>query len=114
MSNHRAIAAVTVTLRSLLSKALGLQVSARSPDKVPSGVQLNLFLYQLSYNGAMRNMPIPQQVKPGETGHPPLALSLYYMITAYGPDTTDENLDSHQLLGQAMNVLHDHPLARSG
>lgn len=114
MSNHRAIAAVTVTLRTLLSTRLGLQVSARSPDKVPNGVQLNLFLYQIAYDGALRNMPVPQTLKPGETGFPPLALTLYYMITAYGPDTEDEALNSHQLLGQAMNVLHDHPLLGAG
>jgi hypothetical protein len=114
LSNHRAIAAVTVTLRTLLSTRLGLQVSARSPDKVPNGVQLNLFLYQIAYDGALRNMPLPQTVKPGETGFPPLALTLYYMITAYGPDTEDEVLNSHQLLGQAMNVLHDHPLLGAG
>jgi hypothetical protein len=112
LSNHRAIAAVTATLRSLLTKSLGIQVIARSPDKVSVGgaAQLNIFLYLVSQNGSMRNMPIPQQVKPGETGFPPLALNLYYLVTAYGPDVEDENLNSHQLLGQAMNVLHDHPL----
>lgn len=107
---------MTVTLRTLLATHLGLPsgVSARSPDKVPNGVQLNLFLYQIAYDGALRNMPIPQTVKPGETGFPPLALTLYYMITAYGPDTQDEALNSHELLGQAMNVLHDHPLLSAG
>ncbi len=113
MSNHRAIAAVTATLRNLLTKSMvGVQIVARSPDKVSVGgaAQLNIFLYLVSQNGSMRNMPIPQQVKPGETGYPPLALNLYYLITAYGPDVDDENVNSHQLLGQAMNVFHDHPL----
>jgi hypothetical protein len=116
LSNHRAIAAVTATLRSLLTKSLGLQVIARSPDKVSVGgaAQLNIFLYLVSQNGSLRNMPIQQQVKPGETGYPPLALNLYYLLTAYGPDVEDENLNSHQLLGQAMNVLHDHPLLGAG
>lgn len=113
MSNHQAIAAVTATLRSLLGRGIvGVQIMARSPDKVSVGgaALINIFLYLVSQNGAMRNMPIPQQVKPGETGFPPLALNLYYLITAYGPDVDDENVSSHQLLGQAMNILHDHPL----
>ena len=35
--------------------------------------QLNLFLYQTMVNAAWRNMDMPRQVKPGETGQPPLA-----------------------------------------
>ena len=48
--------------------------------------QLNLFLYQIARNAAWSNRDIPQQVKPGETGVPPLALNLYYLVTAYGRD----------------------------
>jgi hypothetical protein len=118
MSNHQAIAAVTATLRSLLDKrfiaeGLTVTVTARPPDRVSTAngaTQLNLFLYLTSQSAAMRNMSIPQKLKPGETGPPPLALNLYYLITVYGPDDENEDLVSHQLLGKAMNVLHDHPL----
>jgi hypothetical protein len=51
---------------------------------------------------------MPRQVKPGEQGHPPLALNLYYLLTAYGKD--NEDVSAHQLLGRAMSILHDHPL----
>ena len=39
-------------------------------------------------------------------GHPPLALSLYYLVTAYARTT---RTSAHRLLGQVMNALHDHP-----
>lgn len=118
MSNHRAIAAVTATLRSLLNTRLNadgmtVNVTVRPPDRVNltnGATQLNLFLYQTAQNAALRNMNLPQKLKPGETAPPPLALNLYYLITAYGPNDENEDLVTHQLLGHAMNVLHDHPL----
>lgn len=116
MSNALAIAAVTATLRNLLQNVdqgtglNGTSVTTKPPDKARdgSGNQLNLFLYQVLPNAAWRNMDIPQQVKPGETGKPPLALNLYYMLTAYG-DNDDDGL-GHRLLGHAMGILYDYPL----
>ena len=111
MSNALAIAAVTATLHSLLVHAVGVEVTTKSPDKARTTTtadQLNLFLYQTSFNAALRNSPMPHRVKPGETGEPPLALNLYYLVTAYGRD--DNDAFAHQLLGQAMSMLHDHPL----
>ena len=114
MSNHQAIAAVTATLRSLLNRGLGVNdVTVRPPDRVSTNngaSHLNLFLYQTAQNAALRNMSIPPLAKPGESGTPPLSLNLYYLITVYGADDVNEDLASHQLLGRAMNVLHDHPL----
>lgn len=117
MSNSLAIAAVTATLRNLLTQGLtadlpGTTVTTRPLDLARNGDgngnQLNLFLYQTVLNAAWRNTEMPGQVKPGETGLPPLGLNLYYLITAYGQND-DETL-SHRLLGRAMSVLHDHPL----
>lgn len=125
MSSALAIAAVTATLRNLLDQALSsdvssLAVTTRPPDKARENIsvsnQVNLFLYHTAPNAAWRNRDMPQ-VRPGETGQPPLALSLYYLLTAYYGDThddidtsTDLNrlLGSHRLIGQAMRVLHDH------
>lgn len=111
MSNSLAIAAVTTTLRSLLDHALSsVDVTTKPLDKARTGTsdQVNIFLYQTTLNGALRNMPMPHQLKPGETGQPPLALNLYYLLTAYGQ--SDDDAFGHRLLGQAMGVLHDHPL----
>ncbi len=118
MSNALAIATVTATLRHLVEKGLeaegpGIQVTTRPPDKAREDGQqqtnrVNLFLYQTMSNGAWNNMDMPRQVKPGETGYPPLALNLCYLITAYGEN--DDDTRSHRLLGRVMSVLHDHPL----
>ncbi|MEO5931759.1 MAG: DUF4255 domain-containing protein, partial [Candidatus Kapaibacterium sp.] len=45
-----------------------------------------------------------------ETGQPPLALNLHYLVTAY-TDNDDEK--SHRLIGKAMSTLHDHPVLDS-
>jgi hypothetical protein len=53
---------------------------------------------------------MPRQIKPNETGQPPLALDLFYLLTAYERDDGDSSVIAHRLLGRAMRVLHDHPL----
>ncbi len=115
MSNSLAIAAVTKTLYNLISKGIADElgsgnVTVRPPDKArengDSGNQINIFLYQTLPNAAWRNQDLRNRVKPGETGQAPLALNLYYLITAYGQNNDD--ILSHRLLGTAMRVLHDH------
>ncbi|NER79336.1 MAG: DUF4255 domain-containing protein [Leptolyngbya sp. SIO1D8] len=122
MSNAFAIAAVTTTLRRLIEQNLpdtlsGATVTTKPPDKAltnnngtntASNNQLNLFLYQTELHPQWRNQFMPGQVLPGETGQPPLALNLHYLLTAYGQD--DDDTLSHQLLGRAMSTLHDHPI----
>ncbi|MGH7495329.1 MAG: DUF4255 domain-containing protein [bacterium] len=117
MSNALAIAAVTTTLRNLVENGLenagpGVHVITKPPDKARDDNQfpnrVNLFLYQTMPNAAWRNMDMPRQVKPGETGFPPLALSLYYLITAYSEN--DDEVKSNSLIGHAMSVLHDFPV----
>src|SRR6185369_12770733 len=125
MSNSRAIAAVTATLRSLIERGFdpakdpnadplvqGTSITTQPPDEArsanpPPERQLNLYLYQVMPNVAYRNADMPGQ-RPGETGQPPLALNLYYLLTAYAID--DQQPVSHRILGRAMAVLNDHPL----
>jgi hypothetical protein len=124
MSNSLAIAATTATLRNLLHTNLPvmdphlgeIDVTTQPPDlarKNATNLQLNLFLYQAVANAAWRNHDLPQQVRPGETGTPPLALTLHYLITAYGRGDTDNDSASHRVLGSAMGLLNDHPLLGS-
>jgi hypothetical protein len=112
MSNGYAIAAVTASLRALLIQGLKiLDVTARPLDKARDGIagdQVNLFLYHTQVEPAWRNADMPRQGKPGETGHPPLPLNLFYLVTAFSDDK--DEIKSHSLLGKAMGVLHDHPL----
>ncbi len=119
MTNSLAVSAVTTTLQYLLKKGLEKELSsgnvtAMPPDKVEASTtgegQVNLFLYNISYDAAWRNMTIPNRVKPYESGFPPLPLVLHYIVTAYSKDDKHSDLVSHKLLGQAMSVLHDHPL----
>jgi hypothetical protein len=120
MSNALAIAAVTATLQTILRNDVIVDanlndttVTAMPPDKARAtgtNNQLNLFLYQILPNAAWRNMPIPQQVKRGESGMPPLALNLHYLITAYGRENDNSQPFDHHLVGKAMSVLYDHAL----
>jgi hypothetical protein len=110
--SEMAIAAVTATLRAILFKAADVSdVTTLPPDRANQGVsgqRLNLFLYHVSHNAAWRNQVVPTRVKAGETGHPPLALTLHYLLTAYDDDQGDES--DHTLLGKAMLSLHDKPV----
>jgi hypothetical protein len=119
MSNPLAVAAITLTLQSILDSVRtdpdlnDTTVTVLPPDKARgsnNANQLNLFLYQILPNAAWRNMNIPTQVSQGETGNPPLALTLHYMLTAFGRDNDTSLPFGHHLLGRAMSVLFDHAL----
>jgi len=121
MSNPLAIAAVTATLRNLLTTGISadpdladVTVTMQPVDRARTGNttanQLNVFLYHILPSAAWRNMDMPSRVRNGETGAPPLGLNLYYLITAYGRDDDLRVPFSHHLLGRAMSVLSDHPL----
>ena len=119
MSRAGAIAAVTATLQRLIFHAVshepglaGSHVTARPPDRArvgETGSQLNLFLYHVALDAALRNQD-PPGTRPGENGRPALALELSYLITAYGD--ADNELHADHLLGVAMLALHDRPLLR--
>ena len=128
MSNALAVAGVTAVLQSLLndvynhpSVGLGtVLVSAKAPDIVQSIVgtktdaklQVNLFLHQVTFNAAWRNIDLPRLAPDGNTRltNQPLALDLHYLLTAYGADDSQ----AEALLGYAMLFLHENPvLARS-
>jgi hypothetical protein len=127
MSNWLAISAVTRTLGDLLKKDLNGDYSYLPADFKPDGHvevtylpldkaseaadgqnRVNLFLFQVTPNAAWRNMDMPPQVKPGEAGHPPLALKLHYLLTAYAEQSKE--LIGQFLLGRAMSILHDYPV----
>lgn len=114
MSTSLAIAAVTAKLRDLLRDVTavvpGADVTTLAPDKAleETGNRVNLFLYQTTVNTGWSNLDMPGRVKSGETGQPPLALNLHYLVTAYTQDDNDSLVTSHRLLGHAMSILHDH------
>lgn len=127
MSNSLAIAAATATLRHLLDvpvkdldtdlSTFGYRVTTQPPDLAAkdfeggnASVGLNVFLYQTVLNAAWRNMDMPKATRPGETGQPPLALNLHYLLTAYGQNDSNAGNLAQRVLGAALSVVHDHPL----
>jgi len=119
VSNPDAIAAVTATLQSLLFQGLkdgfsGIDVTLRPLDKArpdsETNNRVNLFLYQVVRSAAWTNADMPRQVARGEVANPPLPLNLFYLITAYGDANDATKPSSHELLGAAMSVLHDHTI----
>jgi hypothetical protein len=117
VSNALSIAAVTLTLQAILGNVAAdpdlndTTVTVLPPDKARgnnNANQINLFLYQILPNAAWRNMNIPSQVAPGETGNPPLPLTLHYMLTAFGKDNDTLFPFGHHVLGRAMSILYDH------
>lgn len=112
MSTYQAIAAVSRTLRSLLKDRMeeSATVTLAPPDVTPSGVtgnRLNLYLYQVTENGSLKNLDLPGS---------PLCLSLHYLLTAYAGDESslDADLTAQQMLGDAMRVLHDFAIIPPG
>jgi hypothetical protein len=122
MSNALAISGVTAVLEYLLtsvysSSGLGsVAVSAKAPDLVQaslasgsdSALQVNLFLHQVTYNAAWRNIGQPSVGANGSTRlkNPPLALDLHYLLTAYA----SEDCEAEALLGYAIQLMHETPV----
>ncbi len=112
MSSPAALATATATLQHLLSKAApGVSVTTQPPSTARNGgssEQINIFLYSTHYNTAFSNVPMPGASRNGEQSFPPLPLVLKYLVTAYGAN--DDDISGQQIMGQAMSLLHDHPL----
>lgn len=116
MSNYLAIATVTATLQDILQEAAlkavpGAQVTTNRPVK-SSGAQdpasINLFLYQVAPNTALRNADLPTRNAAGQlTQRPQVALNLYYLLSFQGSDL---ELVPQRLMGSALIALHTRPV----
>jgi hypothetical protein len=120
MSNFEAIRGVTWTLRKLLQDNLEVSPVAVTlvPPDVPvtgiSGRRINLFLYLVDESAYLKNQEIPGEGSSGAYGHPPLSLSLHYLMTAYSEaDASNErDLPAQEALASAMRVFHDFAILR--
>jgi Pvc16 N-terminal domain/IPT/TIG domain len=122
MSSALAIAAVSAVLRDLLNNAMidhgisttvgsPITVTALPPDRIKTGdteqAQLNIFLYHVASNAGWSNSELPSRDMQGNrTANAPLALDLYYLLSAYGKN----DFDGEILLGYAMQMLHETPV----
>lgn len=123
--SYLAIGAVTKAIAELLSRKLNKpplmgttvpKVTTLPPDdeRVSNDDGINLFLYRVSespfYNnnewrGDRTNSPTPRRA--------PLSLTLHYLLTPYakkGNGTAQDDITAHQLLGNAMAILHEYPV----
>jgi hypothetical protein len=120
VSSPLAIGAVSAVLRNLLDNGLvdvgvplsPVTVTAVAPDRIDlddaeATPSLNLFLYRTSSNQGWAEMGLPSVDGNGTAlAHPPLALNLHYLLTAYGV----ADFEAEILLGYAMHLLHERPV----
>lgn len=117
MSNAYAIGTVSVVLKRLLDNAVAgasvgsAKTTVLAPDQVKVATsdltRLNLFLYHVEPNAGWRNAALPSRDGNGQRiSNPPLALDLYYLLTAYGKDEFEAEI----LLGWGAQFLHEVPV----
>lgn len=69
----------------------------------PGHPHITIFLYRISENPQMRNLP--RRVLPsGRTTKDNLPLELYYLVTAWAKETRDE----HRIIGHIAQTYYDH------
>ncbi|MDR6929357.1 DUF4255 domain-containing protein [Pseudomonas sp. BE134] len=115
MANFNAIAAVSRTLRRLLLDRMasaGVSVTLAPPDVTIAGVngpRVNLYLYQVLEQAQLKNQSIPGHEHPAAFGHPPLSLTMRFLVSSYASseDQQDSDIIAQSILGDAMLVLHD-------
>lgn len=122
VAGYSAIADVGETLVGLLRDRIdetegGIGVDRNEVGLVSPGemgengdLRLSLYLYRVAENGELNNA---ERVRLDDETYrePPLALDLYYLLTAHpsagGADETDRTSQQHQVLGLAMQVMRD-------
>lgn len=104
---------VTETLITLLATRIGsATVVAQAPDQLPTSTTntLSVYLYHAREDAHYKNTV----ARDGSSNpfHTPLALSLFYVVTAhhYGEDDKPVPMHEQKLLGYALKALHDYPL----
>lgn len=114
MSDFNAIHDVSETLRLLLQRALlargrSVVVTVDSPHKEGQPEpRVNLFLYLINQEEHRRNsggwVPLGREGNEERRVKEPLALRLYYLLTAFASDGSSE----HRLLGESIQILFNH------
>src|SRR5690349_15219770 len=113
MATYRAIAAISQAVLGMLEEACPrdefaeagfrlVQPSDFQIDTPPLAEGISLFLYRVTVNGSLRNLP-PRLAPDGRRYRPALPLDLHYLITAWGRSVEKQQ----RLLGWALRTLED-------
>jgi len=84
------------------------RIYVATPDEfealqTPGQPHITIFLYRISENAQMRNLP--RRILPtGQTTKDYLPLELYYLVTAWAKETRDE----HRIIGHIAQTYYDH------
>jgi hypothetical protein len=117
MSNYLAIATVSAALRQVISDAVTADVPTADtkvthvrPGGEPAATPttgVNVYLYAVTPNAALRNGDLPTRRGDGSpVRKPEAAIDLHYLLTFYGDDA---ELETHRLLGSVVRTLHAAP-----
>jgi len=115
MSNYLAIATATAALSQLIYAAISIDVNGAfvttvRPDHAannPEESKVNVYMYQVTPNPALRNDDVPTRRADGTlVQRPRIALDLHYLLTFYGDEPT---LIPQRLLGSTVRTLHSEP-----
>jgi hypothetical protein len=119
VSNFLAIATVTEAVRQLLETqveadfgGVDIEVSMQRPAPPNGGTpgpRINVYLYRVTPNAALRNRDLPHWTSDGreQRQRPVSALDLHYLISFYGNEDT---LEPQRLLGSTVRVLRSIPI----
>ena len=125
MGEYAAIGETGQTLVTMLRDRLREHWGSQLDDNVvlapPTYAQedrepwLTLFLYRVTENAHLKNTE--RQQRNDTITHPPLALDLYYLLTAYPVKDrtmkrTDETVKQHAVFGEAMQAMQDNAILR--
>ncbi len=112
MSNYLAIATVTKALAQMLDTAVKSAVDSsgavtQRPDVGTKAACVDIFLYQVTPNAAMRNLDLPTRNAQGQVvSRPTSALDLHYLMSFYGDDS---KFEPQRMLGAVVRSLLAEP-----
>ena len=113
---------VTETLHRIVRNGVNTQLTtapvlltSMAPESLAGRSNtINLHLFHVAESAADRNVVSPG-IGPTPVARTPLALSLFYVLTAHHDTATDGDWAGEQLLfGLAAKALHDHPVIDDG
>lgn len=116
MSNSLAIATVSAALAAVITKSIqevvsGANVVIGRPQATPSAEaahSVNLCLYQVSPNAALRNADLPSRDSAGKLRQKPqVALDLHYLLAFNGDE---KEFEPQRMLGAVARDLHANPV----